>query len=437
MHSSIRINLQTTAFSCLLVLISSFIDQTLSAQASVNSVNGPSAVRTADISVDVMVNYSTTFDYDLIVNFQEDFGNFRIVSTKRTPIAATQNTPTDITVTVPVPPTWDPDCSGSDYKFDVFIVPTGGNFPPVSVPARRIQTGVTFNTLIIETAPNPVVAGSTINVTVKYNLPLTQDVNINLQQNFSPFTTFASGVDFNNFGCGTRTVPLSVPASTPPGSNYKFDAFTAPSGGDFSTRTSRAIQTGITVTAALPVELASFSGLDDQDGVLLEWSTAWEVNSDRFELEHSVDGVDFQLIHRTKSTGNEAAGSHYEYRHREAATGTNYYRLRQVDMDGQEEAFKILSVERRQSAEDGMTRPYLFPNPAVHSLTLHNLPAQEIDGAILYIHDRSGRRIQSRKLSTGSGFQVSVEVTDLPPGIYSLHLITATGELRQFSFVKE
>ena len=86
--------------------------------------------------------------------------------------------------------------------------------------------------------------------------------------------------------------------------------------------------------SALPVELLSFSATAQSDGILLNWTTASERNSDHFNVEHRTDNPTFASIGELPAAGNSSAVLHYALLHRAPAAGINYYRLVQVDKDG-------------------------------------------------------------------------------------------------------
>ncbi|MBS1943400.1 MAG: hypothetical protein JST38_21260 [Bacteroidetes bacterium] len=90
----------------------------------------------------------------------------------------------------------------------------------------------------------------------------------------------------------------------------------------------------ITTPGTLPVELLGFSARPSGHAVRLEWATASEQNNAWFVVEHGVDGADFQVLGRVPGAGNSQHVLHYSYVQEEPQAGMNYYRLRQVDMDG-------------------------------------------------------------------------------------------------------
>jgi hypothetical protein len=95
--------------------------------------------------------------------------------------------------------------------------------------------------------------------------------------------------------------------------------------------------------APLPVELSVFQASLMDGNVLLEWQTHSEVNNDFFEIEKSTDGYFFQKIGQVEGEGMSSGLKRYEFIDL-PVRGQNYYRLRQVDLDGTAEYSAIVQV---------------------------------------------------------------------------------------------
>lgn len=113
------------------------------------------------------------------------------------------------------------------------------------------------------------------------------------------------------------------------------------------------------VLTALPVDLISFTGKASKTKVSLNWSTAIEENNSHFEVEHSLNGKDFKKIKEIKGAGTTQVRQDYSYEHRQGVGGLNYYRLKQVDYDGQFEYSEIISI----NVNAPKAQYTLFPNP--------------------------------------------------------------------------
>ncbi|MFY0628177.1 MAG: T9SS type A sorting domain-containing protein [Reichenbachiella sp.] len=124
---------------------------------------------------------------------------------------------------------------------------------------------------------------------------------------------------------------------------------------------------------ALPVDYRSFVVQEDNSQVSLVWVTASEIDNDYFDIEHSMDGISFQKVGQRNGHGDSNEPLSYYFLHATPALGMNYYRLKQVDFDGQFEYSDIKSVQVG-SAQDFEIN--LYPNPTT-GLTRLDLSLQQ------------------------------------------------------------
>lgn len=114
----------------------------------------------------------------------------------------------------------------------------------------------------------------------------------------------------------------------------------------------------------LPVELISFSGINDNRENLISWITASELNCSYYEVARSVDGKDWDVISTVNGMGTTNNLTEYEIVDRTYTPTTNFYKLTQYDYNGGSKTFDIISI-----------------NNAVHEkrvVKLLNLVGQEI-----------------------------------------------------------
>ncbi|WP_303309862.1 putative Ig domain-containing protein [Hymenobacter sp. BT730] len=175
----------------------------------------------------------------------------------------------------------------------------------------------------------------------------------------------------------------------------------------------------ITVTVPpLPIELTTFNVQAVQANAQLTWRTAVEKNNDHFAVERSFDGLTFTSIGQVR--GNGSTTNYHDYTFTDANvglsyTGTVYYRLRQVDMDGKEHITQIRTVRFKATASAASIS--LFPNPAVDNTTLDlsKLPAGTYQVQVL---DMTGRIV--RQASAQGGLQQALDIRSLSEGTYHI-----------------
>jgi len=96
----------------------------------------------------------------------------------------------------------------------------------------------------------------------------------------------------------------------------------------------------------LPIELISFTGdLMDNNSVLLKWTTETETNNNYFLVEKSLDAINWSSVSKVQGAGNSLYRINYSTIDNNPIIGVNYYRLTQVDYNGQKKSFNIIAVE--------------------------------------------------------------------------------------------
>ncbi len=104
-------------------------------------------------------------------------------------------------------------------------------------------------------------------------------------------------------------------------------------------------------TSPLPVELTNFSAKQLENNVQLNWSTASELNNDYFEIQKSLNGIDFFPIAEVQGAGNSNDIVEYQYTD-ENVFENSFYRLKQVDFDNEFEYSEVIYVSVNQSVVD-------------------------------------------------------------------------------------
>lgn len=117
----------------------------------------------------------------------------------------------------------------------------------------------------------------------------------------------------------------------------------------------------VIIQGLVPVELVAFSASAEENKVILNWETASEINNYGFEVQFAAnnDENDFRTIGFINGKGNSTQSNYYQFVH-ENVSGKFYYRLKQVDFNGQFEYSNIIEVET-VPAEFYLSQNY--PNP--------------------------------------------------------------------------
>ncbi|MBT1704350.1 T9SS type A sorting domain-containing protein [Chryseosolibacter indicus] len=137
-----------------------------------------------------------------------------------------------------------------------------------------------------------------------------------------------------------------------------------------------------TRNTTLPVKLSLFEVFQDGTLVRLNWRTETERNSNRFIVERSVNGEEFEVLGETRAAGNSNTTRNYSFKDDFPVSGLTYYRLKTIDLDDSYEYFgpKALRVTQPKSLT-------VYPNPVVEKkLIFHVNFAPSEDDRILIVN---------------------------------------------------
>jgi hypothetical protein len=180
----------------------------------------------------------------------------------------------------------------------------------------------------------------------------------------------------------------------------------------------------------LPVELLSFSGYWDKQRDLnqLTWETAAEVNNEKFEIYRAEDEIQgsFELIGSVEGAGNSSQQIVYDYEDRDIGkSGNYYYRLKQIDYDGQFEYSDIIVI---QVERNGILGIEAYPNPASRNVNLRFQDLLDNSSFSARLMDIQGRLInhwQALELQRGTS-TIPISLGSLGEGQYLLQVQIGT-----------
>jgi hypothetical protein len=179
---------------------------------------------------------------------------------------------------------------------------------------------------------------------------------------------------------------------------------------------------GLIPGSTLPVILSGFSVQSNNDGTAaLSWETKMEQNSSRFEIERSADGKAWSTIGTVQAKGNASLPTEYSYTDSRMLTGTNYYRLKMVDLDG---SAVYSEVKVLQGAV--INHISFYPNPARDyvNVTLGGISAGMVTVRLI---NQAGVVLQEKTVSGASGTTVTFPLQQAASGWYVLYVSSQDG----------
>lgn len=192
----------------------------------------------------------------------------------------------------------------------------------------------------------------------------------------------------------------------------------------------------ILASTSLPVKLTSFTGVNNNNTITLNWQTAYEQNSSHYSLQRSVDGANFTEVDRVAANGTSNIPLHYSYIDVLPASvkmhKTVFYRLKSVDTDGNFGTSDILAIQ----LDKADIQLLVSPNPTKDILQVQTA-SNQVGNGVLTITDMMGRLVYRKDLMLQPGSNtMPVNVSLFGPGVYTVRLINGSeSHLKQF--VKE
>ncbi|WP_025763323.1 reprolysin-like metallopeptidase [Dyadobacter tibetensis] len=186
-----------------------------------------------------------------------------------------------------------------------------------------------------------------------------------------------------------------------------------------------------TITGPLPVSLVEFSAkAEGKNAVNLSWTTASEKNNAGFEIEMSADARTFLKVGQVDGKGDSNGIAHYSHIITELSGGIYYFRLKQIDHDGQFEYSTIRALELRNPDQTLS----LYPNPTKGQLKVLTGKYKGQSMGIL-IFDQNGQMVKSLPFSPDYANGVPVDISSLPVGIYNV-VVQGLNFVEKLKFVK-
>ncbi|OWY25311.1 ScyD/ScyE family protein [Sphingobacteriales bacterium UPWRP_1] len=158
----------------------------------------------------------------------------------------------------------------------------------------------------------------------------------------------------------------------------------------------------------LPVTLSAFTGKAQDNGNLIQWTTASETNSASFTLQYASDAQHFAAIATLAAAGTTPLNNKYSFTHLTPAVGNNYYRLIQIDFDGQTHVLGTINVQRNQ------TETQLHVTVQNNSLYASIAGFNSDRPAVARIYDLGGRLLQQQTVNAAN----TIFTLDLPAGLH-------------------
>jgi len=187
----------------------------------------------------------------------------------------------------------------------------------------------------------------------------------------------------------------------------------------------------------LPIELHSFTGINQGDNNALAWVTSSELNNDFFTIERSINGFDWEVVDYVDGAGNSQHSLYYTLTDYSPYFPVTYYRLSQTDFDGTEQKHGVIAVNNEKTLEgDFVTN--LFPNPSNrYSTFIYNGHDSETPLVVKMINELGATVMEKEYTSLYKGMPMTLRTDEVSGGMYQVEFTQGNQyDVQKFSVIK-
>jgi hypothetical protein len=175
----------------------------------------------------------------------------------------------------------------------------------------------------------------------------------------------------------------------------------------------------------LPFSITSFTAEKKNSGVKLNWESNSEQNTSHFIVEKSLDGSNFSALQRVEASGNSSTQKNYTATDAKPIYGTNFYRLKMVDLDGRFTYSDIVAIKINNDSYNVS----VFPNPVQNELQIQ-IPSTVKAECTIQLRDISGKLIRQKTVQLNNTLlSTSMNMEDLGKGLYML--VVQYGDIKE------
>lgn len=187
-------------------------------------------------------------------------------------------------------------------------------------------------------------------------------------------------------------------------------------------------QNTVSVSGTLPVSLLLFKATRQSEHVRLDWTTAFENNSNHFEIERSDNNISFIKIGEVTAAGNSFNNKSYSFIDHAFLSRNVMYRLKMVDKDNTSKYSPIIILAGKTGQ---LMIQKILNNPFEKSFGILLTSEKKLPVSLI-LSDISGKTIRriNEIIDHGTNYLTLEGLESLAPATYVLQIISGEDILR-------
>ena len=174
----------------------------------------------------------------------------------------------------------------------------------------------------------------------------------------------------------------------------------------------------------VPVELTSFTVQAKEENIILNWSTATELNNSGFDIERSQDSKEFVKLGFVEGHGTTSQPQGYTFVDNNVTAKTKYYyRLKQVDNDGSFEYSETIKIDY-SGIPDNYSLSQNYPNPFnISTIIKYSIPEEKL--VTIKIYNALGEEVRTltNEIKQPGRYSINYDARSLSSGLYFYRLV--------------
>lgn len=244
------------------------------------------------------------------------------------------------------------------------------------------------------------------------------NLGVNVMGNMTDFQSNSNGMD--EFVLFYENISSLTVTFTNPNPNNSRDFC-------FASNTEEALSFFECTEIPLPIKLSKFDVEVSEEDVIVNWRTESEIDNDFFDIEQSIDGINFESVATIDGAGDSNDPIDYTFTLRNALENHPeglFYRLRQTDFDGTTSYSWVVFTGSNSAFQSENLK--IFPNPASDLINLTYPNIRDVK-----IFNTTGQLVNEAIYDGRES--ISMDVSGLEPGLY---IVTVNSEIREKIFIR-